>query len=87
MYMADIWLKRKVSMTPEEFERYWLEEHAPIARDHYEHLNGYVVTEGKKAGVPTPVNEAVVDLYRRHGVGTLRPDPKNLEPLLKLLPA
>ena len=56
-------------------------------RTEIEYLNGYVVTEGKKAGVPTPVNEAVVDLYRRHGVGTLRPDPKNLEPLLKLLPA
>src|SRR5438128_32073 len=49
-------------------------------RTEIEYLNGYVVTEGKKAGVATPVNEAVVDLYRRHGVGTLRPDPKNLEP-------
>src|SRR5437763_168515 len=56
-------------------------------RTEIEYLNGYVVAEGKRAGVPTPINEAVVDLYRRHGVGTLRPDPKNLEPLLKLLPA
>ena len=37
--------------------------------------------------MPTPFNEAVVELYRRHGVGTLKPDPKNLEPMLKLLPA
>jgi hypothetical protein len=35
--------------------------------------------------VPTPVNAAVVELYRRHGVGTLRPDPKNLEPLVRLV--
>ena len=49
-------------------------------------LNGYVVAEGRKAGVPTPVNEAVVELYHRYGVGTLRPDPRHLEPLLKLLP-
>jgi 2-dehydropantoate 2-reductase len=49
-------------------------------------LNGYVVSEGQRLGVPTPLNEAVVDLYRRHGVGSLRPDPRNLEPLLKLVP-
>jgi hypothetical protein len=36
--------------------------------------------------VATPINEAVVDLYRRHGVGALKPDPRNLEPLLKLVP-
>ena len=55
-------------------------------RTEIDYLNGYVVAEGKKVGIPTPINEAVVELYRRHGIGTLRPDPKNLEPLLKLLP-
>ena len=55
-------------------------------RTEIEYLNGYVVDEGRKAGVPTPINEAVVDLYRRHGVGSLKPDPRNLEPLLKLVP-
>lgn len=54
-------------------------------RTEIEYLNGYVVVEGRKTGVATPVNEAVVDLYRRHGVGTLTPDPRNLEPLLKLV--
>jgi 2-dehydropantoate 2-reductase len=54
-------------------------------RTEIEYLNGYAVAEGRKAGVATPVNEAVVDLYRRHGVGTLVPDPRNLEPLLKLV--
>ena len=43
--------------------------------------------EGRKAGVATPLNEAIVDLYRTYGVGTLTPDPKNLEPMFKLLPA
>jgi 2-dehydropantoate 2-reductase len=56
-------------------------------RTEIDYLNGYVVAEGKKAGVPTPVNEAIVELYRRHGVGTLRPDPKNLEPLIRLVGA
>jgi len=56
-------------------------------RTEIEYLNGYVVAEGKKAGVATPVNEAIVELYHRHGVGTLRPDPKNLEPILRLIGA
>ena len=54
-------------------------------RTEIDHLNGFVVGEGRRLGVATPVNEAVVALYRRHGVGRLRPDPKNLEPLSALL--
>lgn len=54
-------------------------------RTEIEQLNGYVVEEGKRLGVPTPFNEAVVREVRRHGVGTLKPDPKNLEPLAAML--
>jgi 2-dehydropantoate 2-reductase len=49
-------------------------------------LNGYVVREGRRLGVPTPFNEAVVREVERHGVGMLVPDPRNLEPLLAALP-
>jgi 2-dehydropantoate 2-reductase len=55
-------------------------------RTEIEYLNGYVSQEGRKRGIKTPVNDAVVELIRRHGVGTLRPDPKNLEPILAILP-
>jgi 2-dehydropantoate 2-reductase len=55
-------------------------------RTEIEDLNGYVVAEGKRLGVPTPFNEAVVREVVRHGVGTLQPDPKNLEPLAAMLP-
>lgn len=55
-------------------------------RTEIEHLNGYVAAQGRATGVPTPFNEAVVELYRRHGVGVLKPDPANLEPLLARLP-
>jgi 2-dehydropantoate 2-reductase len=55
-------------------------------RTEIDYLNGYVVAEGRRVGVPTPINEAVVDLYRGYGVGALEPDPRNLEPLLKLVP-
>jgi len=49
-------------------------------------LNGYVSEQGRAVGVKTPFNDAIVEAVHRHGVGTLRPDPKNLEPLLRLLP-
>ena len=56
-------------------------------RTEIDSLNGYVCAQGQRVGVATPLNEAVVAEVNRHGVGTLRPDPKNLEPLAKLLPA
>jgi 2-dehydropantoate 2-reductase len=55
-------------------------------RTEIEDLNGYVSRQGRALGVLTPFNDAVVELVRRHGVGTLRPDPRNLEPLLLMLP-
>ena len=30
--------------------------------------------------------EVIVELFKRYGVGTLKPDPKNLEPLVRMLP-
>jgi 2-dehydropantoate 2-reductase len=54
-------------------------------RTEIDDLNGYVVAQGRRLGVPTPVNAAVVELYHRYGVGTLTPDPKNLEPLSRLV--
>jgi 2-dehydropantoate 2-reductase len=56
-------------------------------RTEIDELNGFVVAEGRRLGVPTPFNEAIVTEVHRHGVGTLKPDPSNLEPLARLLPA
>lgn len=39
-----IWLRKKQGMSDDEFRDYWLNRHAPIARDGYEHLRGYVVS-------------------------------------------
>ena len=55
-------------------------------RTEIEELNGYVVAEGNRLGVPTPFNEAVVREVKKHAVGTLQPDPKNLDPIAALLP-
>jgi uncharacterized protein (TIGR02118 family) len=43
MFVAHVWLKKKDGMSDEDFRQHWLEKHAPIARDGYEHLRGYVV--------------------------------------------
>jgi 2-dehydropantoate 2-reductase len=55
-------------------------------RTEIEELNGFVVSEGRRLGVPTPFNAAIVAEVQRHGVGNLRPDPANLEPLARMLP-
>ncbi|HEX6237051.1 MAG TPA: 2-dehydropantoate 2-reductase [Acidimicrobiales bacterium] len=54
-------------------------------RTEIDFLNGVVVEQGARAGIPTPFNEAVVRLVRAHPVGTLIPDPKHLEPLFGML--
>ena len=43
MFIVHIWLRKKEGMSAEEFQRYWMEEHAPIAREGYPALKGYVV--------------------------------------------
>jgi 2-dehydropantoate 2-reductase len=55
-------------------------------RTEIDYLNGYVVDQGRRVGVKTPFNEKVVELVHSHGVGTLKPDPRNLEPLGRMLP-
>jgi 2-dehydropantoate 2-reductase len=55
-------------------------------RTEVEHLNGYVSAEGRRLGVPAPLNAAVVDVFRALGA-TVKPDPGHLEPLYRLVPA
>jgi 2-dehydropantoate 2-reductase len=55
-------------------------------RTEIDFLNGYVAAQGRTVGVPTPFNEAIVAAVHAHRVGQLTPDPRNLEPLLKMLP-
>ena len=54
-------------------------------RTEIDYLNGFVAAEGRTVGIPTPFNDAVVAAFHAHGVGQLKPDPSNLEPLVRLL--
>jgi 2-dehydropantoate 2-reductase len=55
-------------------------------RTEVEELNGHVVRKGKEVGVPTPVNQAIVDTMNRIETGSLRPDPGNLDRLRPYIP-
>jgi 2-dehydropantoate 2-reductase len=54
-------------------------------RTEIEYLNGAVCEHGRKVGVKTPYNDAVVEIVRKLGVG-FKPDPKHLAPLIGMLP-
>ena len=43
MVKVHIWLRKRDEMSAEEFRSYWEQQHAPIARDGYANLKGYVV--------------------------------------------
>jgi 2-dehydropantoate 2-reductase len=55
-------------------------------RTEIDYLNGYVCDQGKRTGVKTPYNDAVVATVRSLGVG-FKPDPKHLDPVIAMLPA
>jgi 2-dehydropantoate 2-reductase len=52
-------------------------------RTEVEFLNGEVVRKGKEVGVPTPLNQAILDLTLKIENGEVDPDPAHLEQLKK----
>jgi 2-dehydropantoate 2-reductase len=54
-------------------------------RTEVDYLNGYVVRKGREAGVPTPMNEAVVEVTKRIEGGELKQGPANIPLLIRHL--
>jgi 2-dehydropantoate 2-reductase len=54
-------------------------------RTEIEYLNGMVCEHGRKVGVKTPYNDAVVGVVRGLGIG-FKPDPRHLDPVIAMLP-
>ncbi len=52
-------------------------------RTEVEFLNGEVIRRGKEVGVPTPINQALLDLTLKIENGKAEPDPSNIELLKK----
>ena len=54
-------------------------------RTEIDHLNGYVAQHGRRLGVKTPFNDAIVEIFHRHGVG-FTPRLAHLDPLVAMVP-
>jgi 2-dehydropantoate 2-reductase len=50
-------------------------------RTEIEFLNGFVVREGEKVGIPAPTNKILTDIVTRVEKGELKPDPKHITDL------
>jgi len=50
-------------------------------RTEIEFLNGYVVREGEKVGLPARANERLVELVKKVERGELQPDPRHITEL------
>jgi 2-dehydropantoate 2-reductase len=48
-----------------------------------DHMNGHVVAEGRRRGLPTPVSAAVVEMVHDVERGRRAPAPQNLEVTLR----
>jgi len=64
-----------------------LQDHLKGRKSEIDFLNGLVVQKGKQAGVPTPLNEAMVSLTRQIELGVLKPERSNLNIFSRLMQA
>ena len=53
-------------------------------RTEVEFMNGYISEQGRLAGIPTPVNDAIVQVVGEIDSGELRPGPENVQRVLTL---
>lgn len=53
-------------------------------RTEIEFMNGYIVDEGRRVGVPTPVNAAIVQVVQEVQAGERAPGPDNVHRVLSL---
>lgn len=64
----------------------FLQDVAKGRRTEINELTGYVVAEARRLGIPTPLNEALLEAVARHGV-VIKSDPSNLDEIAALIPA
>jgi 2-dehydropantoate 2-reductase len=55
-----------------------VQDHAKKRYTEVDFINGVVVRKGREAGIPTPCNEAIIEITRRITAGELKPDPSNV---------
>ena len=62
-----------------------LQDHMKGRKSETDLINGAVVAEGARFGIETPANTLVVDLTRQIEACTLKPDPKNMDLITKMM--
>jgi len=62
-----------------------LQDHLKGRYSEVDEINGLVVEQGEKLGIPTRGNAAVAELTRQIHAGTLQPDPSNLQKVLQMM--
>ncbi|MBN1685360.1 MAG: 2-dehydropantoate 2-reductase [Spirochaetales bacterium] len=55
-------------------------------RTEVEQLNGFIAQTGRQLGIPTPMNDAIVDVFARMDTGELKPGASNLQRLKPFIP-
>ena len=48
-----------------------------------DHMNGYVMAQGRERGVPTPVSTAVIEVMHEVEKGIRQPAPQNIKLVLR----
>lgn len=80
MFKVMFWARRKDGQSPDEFRRYWLEVHAPLAAQKLNGLRRYEINivEGGPAqeGFPHGVAELYFDSEEAFGAALGTPDGK-----------
>ena len=64
-----------------------LQDHMKGRKSEVDLINGRVVEEGARLGIATPANQLIVELTRQIEAGALKPDPKNMDLLVKMMPS
>lgn len=80
-------LKTLISHIGKTARNSMLQDHLKGRKSEVDFLNGLVVQKGQQAGVPTPLNEAMVSLTRQIEQGVLKPERSNLDILSRLMQA
>lgn len=82
MFKAIFWAHKKEGQAPDEFRRYWLEVHAPLAREKLQGLRRYeinLVQGGPgRAGFPDGVAELYFDTKEAFIAAFSTPDGKEV---------
>jgi len=79
---AELVMKRMVHDVGPNARTHAAQDHAKDRRSEIEFINGRVSAEGRKLGISTPYNDAVVEIAKMTHSGEIKLDPLNLELLL-----